>query len=351
MVHTGVGTPRDDRTERSVDELIALTLDSEDHSRWSEVLERLTTANRVQPSAAIERALLRARYRAAASGRDTPTHSRQVASLADPFPGRTGLPEVTPERLDAATLGGSILHHGALVVRGFADPSAARALRDAIDAALAAHDATSDARPDDGYYALETGPGSEDLAVARAFTHGLGGGLLAVDAPHAFFLWSELVERRGFTGIVAELLGERPVLSADKTTFRRLREAPGTSWHQDGSFMGDVRAMNLWVSLSHCGGSTDVRGLDVIPCRTEHLLEVGTHGAGAPVAAISSELVAASISTPPLTPEFEPGDALCFDGRFLHRTSAADVDGLRHAVEAWFFASSEVPVGYTPIRV
>jgi hypothetical protein len=52
-----------------------------------------------------------------------------------------------------------------------------------------------------------------------------------------------------------------------------------------------------------------------------------------------------------ITPEFRPGDALCFDDRYLHRTSAADAHGWRHAVEAWFFAPSGFPADYTPISV
>jgi hypothetical protein len=161
----------------------------------------------------------------------------------------------------------------------------------------------------------------------------------------------ELLEAADFVALVERYLGERPVLSADKTTFRSLSEAPSPAWHQDGSFMGDVRAVNLWVSLSHCGGTTDCRGLDVVPSRIEELLPTGTHGAEAEAVAIGARLIDERSGVDFITPQFAPGDALCFDERFVHRTSATGGSTRRFAVEAWFFAPSLFPAQYGAIAV
>ena len=50
-----------------------------------------------------------------------------------------------------------------------------------------------------------------------------------------------------------------------KTTLRKADPTVGGAWHQDGAFMGDVRALNLWLSLSRCGD--EAPGLDIVPRR------------------------------------------------------------------------------------
>ncbi len=51
----------------------------------------------------------------------------------------------------------------------------------------------------------------------------------------------------------------------------------GISWHQDGAFLGGVRALNVWLSLSHCGD--DAPGLDIVPKRIDRVVPTGTEGA------------------------------------------------------------------------
>ena len=48
----------------------------------------------------------------------------------------------------------------------------------------------------------------------------------------------------------------------------------GGAWHQDGAFMGDVRALNLWLSLSRCGDESP--GLDIVPRRLDDLVATTT---------------------------------------------------------------------------
>ena len=43
------------------------------------------------------------------------------------------------------------------------------------------------------------------------------------------------------------------MLSLHKTTLRKADPSVGGAWHQDGAFMGEARALNLWLSLSRCG--------------------------------------------------------------------------------------------------
>ena len=148
--------------------------------------------------------------------------------------------------------------------------------------------------------------------------------------------------------VVAGYLAEPPLLSVKKTTFRRIRDVVDPAWHQDGSFLGsDVRAVNLWLSLSHCGGDTDTVGLDLVAQRVDQILETGTDDAPATEVAIGQGAVDRASSVPIITPEFWPGDALLFDERFLHRTSAKVADpGVRYAVESWLFAPSHFPTEY-----
>ena len=41
--------------------------------------------------------------------------------------------------------------------------------------------------------------------------------------------------------------------------------------------MGDVRALNVWLSLSHCGD--EAPGMDIVPRRLDHIVPTGTEGA------------------------------------------------------------------------
>ena len=66
-------------------------------------------------------------------------------------------------------------------------------------------------------------------------------------------------------------LGEPGLISAHKTTLRKASPSVPGAWHQDGSFMGPVRSLNLWLSLSRCGDVAP--GLDIVPRRLDHLVD------------------------------------------------------------------------------
>src|SRR4029077_9120642 len=65
----------------------------------------------------------------------------QPLLAGDPFPDVVGRPpEVDPSGLTAETLGGGILHHGCLLVRGLLEPARVDALVDTVDRAFDARE-------------------------------------------------------------------------------------------------------------------------------------------------------------------------------------------------------------------
>ena len=86
--------------------------------------------------------------------------------------------------------------------------------------------------------------------------------MLAVDSPGLLFDMFEMFRRRRPPRAGWDYLSEAPLLSAQKTTLRKAEPHIGWRRHQDGAFMGDVRALNLWLSLSRCGD--EAPGLDIV---------------------------------------------------------------------------------------
>jgi hypothetical protein len=107
-------------------------------------------------------------------------------------------------------------------------------------------------------------------------------GMWLADSPAVTARWFELLDEAGFLELAEGYLGERPSISVNKSTLRRVRAEPGKNysssfWHQDGTFLGPVRALNLWRSLSDCGEVAP--GLDLVPTRIDHIVPTGTDGA------------------------------------------------------------------------
>jgi hypothetical protein len=270
-----------------------------------------------------------------------------------PIP-EAGPGEVTPELLRAA-----MLRHGCLLVRALIDPQEAARLADGIDRAYEARDAQDAGRPGDGSYfdAFEPDP-RFGIALERAIVRG-GAGLLAADSPKVMLEVLETFERAGLRELVTGYLGERAAISVNKCLLRKVTpqvfdasikpgEAKPSAWHQDGAFLGDVRALNVWLSLSRCGD--EAPGLDVVPRRLEHIVATGTEGAAFDwsVSRAVAEEVAGDAGV--VRPIFEAGDALLFDELFLHSTAAEpEMRSTRYAVESWFFGRSGFPPKYAPL--
>jgi hypothetical protein len=318
--------------------------------RHADAVELLTAANRLARDAATEAHILRQRHLAYDDVSDLPGLDTWPRQLPDPFPGTDGPPEIGLADLDAATLGGAILHHGCLIVRGFQPEAQALELREHVVAALDARDRIVEGRAsaDDHEWYLPFEPAHGDPEMERIWVQKVGGMLMA-DAPRIMVELLALFEDSGVTEAIAEYLGEPPALSFNKCVLRKLKESAPT-WHQDGAFMGaDLRTVDVWLSLSECGGGTDTPGLDILPMRIDDILEVETHGSIFPNSIGDGLVEIVAGGQPILSPRFAPGDAIIFDDRFVHRSGVGDFSRERYAIESWFFGSSRFPGSYIPI--
>jgi hypothetical protein len=322
-----------------------------------EAVEALLEANRLRRDVTVERQLVRLR-------RDAFAHiDRSLPPPAwPPFvpedrPGATegGPPAVTAAELTPAVLRNGILRHGSLWVKGLVPPRRAAVLRDAIDRTMEAQEAFAAGTTTPAMAAwcdpLDGIPDGD----ARRYMIRAGQGVLTVDSPRATYEFLATVRDLGVDRLIAAYLGERPVLSAEKCTLRRLDPSDPklglANWHQDGSFLGaGIRTVNAWFALSPCG--RDAPGMDIIPIRVERLLATGEDGATYGWT-VSPETIARELPGVPIwRPEFEAGDALFFDHFCLHRTAAEPgMSRLRYGIESWFFAPSVYPEGSTALVV
>ena len=263
---------------------------------------------------------------------------------------------MTPAELTPGVLRNGILRHGSVLVRGLAPPSRVQRLRDAIDRAFEADAATQAGRATPEMKAwYDPVEGIPDADLVRHWGR-QGQGVFAADSPRALHELLETVREVGLDRLIGAYLGERPILSVEKCTLRRVDTATQhPEWHQDGAFLGKgVRTVNAWFALSRCG--RDASGLDVIPLRLERVLATGTTGDRitffdwvVSADTIMRELPGVKVRRP----AFEAGDVLLFDHLTLHRTAnSPDMPNRRYAVESWFFAASVYPdQGSTPIVV
>lgn len=273
-------------------------------------------------------------------------------AMADLFADVEGIPEIGAAQLDARSLAEGIRQHGALLVRGLLSATRAAQLAAGIEQALQVCQAwyrDGGELPDTPWYSRL--PLAEDceLAVARNWVEGAGG-VWAADSPRMLYELTELYGASGVLAAIAGYFGERPMLSVGKSTLRRVPATQGVAdWHQDGAFMGsDIRSVNVWLSLSHCG--EDASGLELLPRRVPAVLPTGSHGAHFDwsVGPGMVEQAAAGVAT--VSPVFAPGDALLFDHFFLHRTGVPPgISKPRYAIESWFFAPSAYPAQQVPL--
>jgi hypothetical protein len=261
------------------------------------------------------------------------------------LPDRNGeLPEIAPHDLTAPLLRAAILRDGCLLIRGLVDRGDAANLVEEIDRAFAARDAQRDGGSRDPAYYDELQPEPPFAISDREWT----GSVWVPDSPRVMFDVLEVFERAGLRDVIRDYLGERPALSLNKCTLRRVSPDTGSAWHQDGAFLGDVRSMNVWLALSHCGDTAP--GLDIVPRRLDHIVPTGTEGAIFDWSVAPAVAEDAAGDDGILRPIFEPGDVLLFDHLFLHATGVSPgMRNDRYAVESWFFAPSAFPGDYVPL--
>jgi hypothetical protein len=315
-------------------------------------IEHLSAVERDAPDLEVERTLLRLRNQA---GIRRVRSATGEASFPDPkrveLPAPGSLPEFTPGDLSPELLRAAILRDGCLLVRGLIPREQAEEFAQLIDRSFTERGRHDAGQPYDPAFYDEFSPDprvGEPLTTREWIKQ--GGGVLGVDSPALNFRMMEMFRTLRLPTLVGGYLGEPPLVSVQKTTLRRADPAVSGGWHQDGKFMGPVRALNLWLSLSRCGDVAP--GLDVVPRRLDHLVRAQTDEAVLDYVISQRMAEEAAGDTPILRPIFEPGDALLFDELFLHKTgSDPAMPEPRFAIENWFFGGSAFPAGYAPLAL
>jgi hypothetical protein len=328
---------------------VAITTDGESIEALFDEIARLTEKNRIARAVDRERELLRLRHRVGDCLRRT---NEPLPPLPEPdgraLPEAVDLPDFGPDDVTPARVRAAILRDGCMVVRGLVPRADAMHFAGQIERAYVERERLQNGEHvTDGYY--------EDFSFVAPYQSPIrrwiqsGGGLLAVDSPILAFDLMEIYDAAGIPELVAGYLGE-PVISAEKTTLRKVLPTTAGAWHQDGAFMGDVRSLNLWVSLSDCG--VDAPGLDIVPCRLDRLVETGTDDTwlSDQVSQAKAEEVAGTSAI--VRPVFAPGDAVFFDDLCLHQTASdPSMTRTRYAIECWFFAGAGFPGKYAPFAL
>jgi Phytanoyl-CoA dioxygenase (PhyH) len=316
-------------------------------------IERVTEANLAAPSREAERRLVRLRHLAGMRLVDeAPGASEFVAPDTDRLPAGDPLPEVAAADLTSGLIRAGVLRDGCVLVRGLVPRERAQALAERIDRAFSVRERQEAGRSvEDGYYEEFQPHPRYGPVVGRGWIE-QGGGLLAADAPMLHFEMMELFRAVALRELVTGYLGEPALISVHKTTLRKADPSVPGAWHQDGFFMGEVRSLNLWLSLSRCGD--EAPGLDLLPKRLDRYLATNTEEAALDYTISQHKVDEAGVAsaTQVIRPIFEPGDALFFDELFLHQTgSEPSMRKPRYAVENWFFGGSGFPEEYAPIAV
>ncbi len=251
--------------------------------------------------------------------------------------------DLTPELLRAAVLEG-----GCLLVRDLMPDGDALEMADGIEQAFSTRDHLRESGRADGtglYEELVPEPPYE--LTDRAWIEE-GGGVLAVDSPKLMVDMLDAFDRVGLPSVIERYLGEPALISADKCTLRKATPDVTGAWHQDGRFMGDVRAMNVWLALSRCGDESP--GMDLVPTRLDDYVATGTEGTWLETQVSDAVAEEAAGDFGIVRPVFNPGDALLFDDLFLHQTgSDPSMPKPRYAIESWFFGPSAFPSIYVPL--
>jgi hypothetical protein len=333
-----------DSNKASAEEVLADAEDLVSSARHLDAIRYLTEANRVRRDRRLERRLVELRFEAFTNGSSSPASLPEQAE--DCFPGEA-IPEVHGNDLTVERLRSAIQNHGSILVRGLVSQEHCDRLVDDIDGAFAAFDAKANGEDDpklDGWYMpIKMHHVNDEIRAEKRRT----GSILAVESPPTLFDLVEIFNEEGIGQLARDYLGEAPALLARKVTLRRMDHNASGAWHQDGAFMGvDLRALNVWLALSHCGDTAP--GLDVVGRRLDFIVPPG--GASKPYACSpeAAERVAAGAIVRPI---FEVGDALIFDHMLLHRTGkGVNMTNGRYAIETWLMAPSSYAAMTTPVE-
>ena len=196
------------------------------------------------------------------------------APAAARLPETDGLPEIAAAALTPELLRAGILRDGCLLVRGLVPRE--RRTRSPTASSTPSTSASVATRPPPRLYE-EFEPHSRFGPIDERSWIQQGGGVLAIDSPTLSFEMVELFAAAGVPDLASGYLGEPGLISVSETTLRKAAPSVPGAWHQDGGFMGDVRSLNLWLSLSRCGDVAP--GLDIVPRRLDDFAAAGTDDA------------------------------------------------------------------------
>ncbi|MBV9921416.1 MAG: phytanoyl-CoA dioxygenase family protein [Pseudonocardia sp.] len=318
-----------------------------------ELVDVLTSANRIHPTPEIERELVDVRHRAAAATVAPTAPDHQPLRLVPSGPDGS-LPRVERAAMTVDAVRAGLSRAGCVLIPGLIPPGRVDALVAGIDRAFAAFDDAQDGPDavggdDDVWYSPFTPQDGDYRVGGRRNWMRASGGMWAADSPRMLFDLIDVLHDVGLGQLVTDYLGERPALSANKCNLRRVPVDSDGAWHQDGAFLGEqVPSLNVWIALSDCGRIAPT--MDVVPRRFDHVLPTGTDGIPFDWA-VAPEVVAREAGdVGVIRPEFAAGDVLLFDHLFLHRTASdPTMTAERHALETWFFAPSAYPGGQIPL--
>lgn len=318
--------------------------------RLLEAIDLLHQANRRDPDAAVECRLAELRNRAFAQVEPASRFATWPPPTDLPDPAPAMIPVVSPGELTAERVRRAILAHGCVRVPNLLTPQQAATFVHDIEHTIEVRTANQHRPlvPQPPWFAALPLPADQAESLGRPWIAS-GGGLLACDSPRLLERLFTVYEDLGLRDLLTEYLGERPILSANKCTLRRVGST-NASWHQDGAFIGtDLRALNVWISLTDCGGD-DAPSMDVVPRRLDHVVETGTGGAIFDWSVGPDVVESLAAEHPVVRTAFNAGDALLFDELFLHRTAVGDHFARdRYAIESWFFGATGYPAGQVPL--
>lgn len=329
------------------DRLAAASALAED-GRALDAIDQLTGEHARHRDHRIARRLVELRHAAFQELPRQPGRDRWPDVFDDPFPGRDGIVEISPDEVTGDLIGGAITHHGCLRINGLIDRSAAEGLRERIEAAFHARDRLTDGAPVES-----AAPWFVPFEPGRSKAEGFGRDLFvrAVDAPDVLCDLVEIFTSTGLRRAISDYLGERPAMIANKWVLRRSEGGvPLPDFHQDGAFLGEgIRTVDCWIALSHCGPGTGRPAMDLVAGRVDDILPTGEDGSAFRWSLAEQTVLDSLPDLPVVSPVFAPGDALLFDERLPHRTTVGTELGTRYAVESWFVAPSSYPDKHVPI--
>jgi hypothetical protein len=325
--------------------------------RYLDALERLTRANHRVRSPEVDRRLVRLRHDAFQQI-EALRPTAWPPSLQDPRPQTADLVEVSADELTPAILGGAIVHHGSVLVRGLLPRSTAAHLAGQTDLAFDAQErwrerVESNASEGDSAepwfepFSPDPRYAIDPLHLPLTRMNRDAYRVLLVDSPPAMFDVLEALELAGMRSLLTSYFGERPVMTVSRSLLRRLPRSPqGLGWHQDAATFGRAApSVNCWVALSDCGEVAP--GIEVLPFRVDDIIVTPGNQA---LSRGNVALTPGPESLRGVAPIFAAGDALIFDDLLVHRTSMnAHMTETRYSMENWFFTANGLPPHNPPV--